>query len=167
MSRMKRNDKDMAANSAWDRARQAAARVKPVAAQVKLVAARVKLVAARVKPLARSTGAAARRRVHRTRAWAAPQVERTGQVLQDSVAPKVSALLSSAAQRLEPAKPQRRRWRTLAGVSMLTAAASAVAAVVRNRRKPEVTTSPAEADADDVRPAAEMRDGAGEDQHRR
>src|SRR5712692_9733287 len=148
MSRMKRNDKDMAANSAWDRARQAAARVKPVAAQVKLVAARVKLVAARVKPLARSTGAAARRRVHRTRAWAAPQVERTGQVLQDSVAPKVSALLSSAAQRLEPAKPQRRRWRTLAGVSMLTAAASAVAAVVRNRRKPEVTTSPAEADAD-------------------
>ncbi len=152
MSRMKRNDKDMAANSAWDRARQAAAQAKPVAAQVKLVAARV-------KPLARSTGAAARRRVHRTRARAAPQVERTGQVLQDSVAPKVSALLSSAAQRLEPAKPRRRRWRKLVGVSMLTAAASAVAALVRNRSKPDFTTSPAEADADDVTPAAEMRDG--------
>jgi hypothetical protein len=148
MSRTRRNhEPGTKASSPWDRARQAAAQVKPVAAQL--------------KPLARSTGAAARRRVHKTRAWAAPQVERTGQVLQGSVAPKVSALLSSAAQRLEPAKPPRRRWRKLAGISMLTAAAGAIAAVVRNRRKPEVTTSAAEADADDVTPAAEMRDGQG------
>src|SRR5260221_9258819 len=53
--------------------------------------------------------AAARRRVRKTRAWAAPQVEHAGQVLQDSVAPKVSALLSAAARRLEPAKPQDRK----------------------------------------------------------
>ncbi len=72
--------------------------------------------------------------MHKTRAWAAPDVERTGQVLQDSVAPKVSALPSSAAQRLEPATPPRRRWRKLAGISILTAAAGAVAGVVRNRR---------------------------------
>ena len=147
MFRKKRNDEaDTGASSAWDRARQAAAQVMPVAA--------------RMKPLARSTGLAARRRVHRTRAWAAPQVERTGQVLQDSVASKVSAVLSSAAQRLEPAKPPRRRWRKLAGISMLTASAGAVAAIVRNRRKPDLTTS-ADADADDVTPAAEMRDGQG------
>ena len=137
MSRMKRNhEAGTAANGAWDRARQAAAHV---------------------QPLARRTGAAARRRVHTTRAWAAPQVERTAQVLQDSVAPKVSALLSSAAQRLEPAKPRRRPWRKLAGISVL--AAGAAAALVLNRRKPEVTTSAAEADADELTPAAEMRDG--------
>ena len=75
MSRMRRNHK---ASSAWDRARQAAARLKPTAARAKL--------------LARSTGAAARRRVHKTRA-----------------APRVSTLLSSAAQRLKPARPRRRR----------------------------------------------------------
>ena len=84
--------------------------------------------------------------------------------------PKVSAPLPAAARRLEPAKPRRRRWRKLAGVAMLAAAASAVAAVVRNRGKPEVTTSAAgadaddvtpAADADDVTPAAEMRDGQG------
>jgi hypothetical protein len=169
MSRMKRSDKsDIAANNALDRARQAAAwvkpvadRVKPIAAQVKPVADRVKPVAAQVKPVARSTGAAARRGVHRTRAWAAPQVEHTGHVLQDSVAPKVSALLSSAAQRIEPAKPPRRRWRKLAGISMLAAAASAVAALILNRKKPDFTTSAAEADADDVTPAPEMRDGQG------
>src|SRR5260221_3771341 len=116
MSRRSRNDEaDELASSASDRARRAAARVKPAAA--------------RVKPLARSTGAAARRRVHGTRARAAPMVERTGQALQDNVAPKVSAMLSSAAQRLEPAKPPRRRWRKLAVLSMLTAAASVVAAL--------------------------------------
>ena len=145
MSRMTRNvEADKAARSAWDRARQAAARVKSAAA--------------RVRPLASSTGAALRRRVHRTRAWAAPTVQRTGQVVQDSVAPKVSALLSSAAQRLEPAKPPRRRWRKLAGISMLAAAATVVAALARSRRKPDVTTSPAEADADDMTPAAQMGD---------
>ena len=140
MSRRSRNgEADKAASSAGDRARQAAARV---------------------KPLASSTGAAARRRAHKTRAWVARMVERTGQALQDNVAAKVSAMWSSAAQRLEPAKPPSRRWRKLAGISMITAAAGAVAAVVRNRRKPDLTTS-ADADGDDVTPAAEMRDGQG------
>ena len=119
---------------------------------------RVRHAAAQVKPLARTTGAAARRGVHRTRAWAAPQLERTGQVLQDTIAPKVSAVLSSAAQRLEPAQPRRGRWRKLAGVSMLTAAASAVAALILKRRKPDATTPAGEADADEVTPAADTPD---------
>jgi len=145
MFRRKRNDEaDTGASSAWDRVRQAAAQVMPVAAWM--------------KPLARSTGLAARRRVHRTRAWAAPQVERTGQVLQDSVAPKVSALLSAAAERLEPAKPPRRHWGKLVGISVITAAASAVAAVVRSRKKRALTTSD-DADADDGTSAAEMGNG--------
>ncbi len=139
MSPKKRNHQvGTAVSSAWDWARQAAARVKPVAT---------------------SAGAAARRGVHRTRAKVAPQVERTGQVLEDSVAPKVSAVLSSAARRLEPAKPRLSRWRKLAGVSALTAAASAVAAFVRSRRKADGTTSAAEADADEAAPPADRRDG--------
>src|SRR6266516_2653048 len=146
MSRRKRNHQaSTTATNAWRRARQAAAQVKPAAAHV--------------TPHAKSTGAAARRRVRRTRAWAAPRVERTGQILQDSVAPKLSAFLSSAARRLEPPKPRHPRWRKLAGISLLTAAASsAVAVLARNRKKPDVTTSAAEADADDVAPAAEMSD---------
>ena len=119
----------------------------------------MKPAAAQVKPLATSTGATASRRVHRTRAWAAPRVERTGQVLQDSVAPKLSALLSSAARRLEPAKPRRPRWRKLAGISVATAAAGAAAVGVRNRRKPDVMTSAAEPDAGDAAPTAQRRDG--------
>ncbi len=146
MSRMHRkHEAGKAVSNALDRSRQAAAPVKPAAAQV--------------RPLASSAVAAARRGVHRTRAWAAPQVDRTGQALQDSVAPKVSALLSSAARRLEPAKPKRRPWRKLAVSSGLTAAASAAAAVVLNRRKPEAATSADEPDADEVTPAAKARDG--------
>jgi hypothetical protein len=145
MSRISRNDEaDKAPGSGRDRARRAVARVKPVAAPV--------------KPLARSTGAAARRGVHRTRARAAPMVDRMGRVLQDNVAAKVSAMLSSAAQRLEPAKPPSRRWRKLAGISMLTAAATAIVALARCRKKPDVTTSPAEADANDMTPTAQAGD---------
>jgi len=146
MSRKKRFPKaDNAASSALGLAHPAAAQLKPVASQV--------------KPLAKSTGAAARRQARRTRAWAAPQVERTGQVLQDSVAPKVSALLSSAAQRLEPAKPRHRRWPKPVGIAAVTAAGSAVAAFVRNRRKPGGTSSATPAGTEEMASAAEMPDG--------
>jgi hypothetical protein len=138
MSRNSRTDE------AVDRVRQAAAQLQPAAAKV--------------KPLAGSTGAAAKRGVHRTRAWAAPRVEHTGQVLEDSVAPKVSALLSSVAQLLEPGKPPRhRRWRTPIAIAAAAAAAGAAAAIVYNRRKPG-STAP-QANADDVAPAAEMGGG--------
>jgi hypothetical protein len=141
---MSRRNSNHEASSALDRARQAAAQVKPAAAQI--------------KPAAASAAAAARRRVHSARSWAAPQVDRTGQILQDSVAPRVSALLSSAARRLEPAKPKRRHGRDLAVSSALTAAATAVAAIVLNRRKPHVAPSADEADTDQVTPAEQKRD---------
>jgi hypothetical protein len=146
MSRKKTNQRaTMAATGARRQARRVAAQVKPAAAHI--------------KPLANSTAAAAIRRVRTTRAWAAPRVERTGLVLQHNVAPKVSAWLSSAARRLEPAKPPRARWRKLAGISVLTAAAGAAAAFARNRKKPDSITSVAETDAGNPAPAAATSDG--------
>ncbi len=112
-----------------DGARQAAAQLKPAAE--------------RAKPLAKSTGDAARRGFLRGRAWAAPQVERSGQVLQDTVAPKVSAMLSSAAKRIDPAQPRYRRWQKPLGLATLTAAGGAVAAFLRSKRRssPVMTTA--------------------------
>lgn len=110
-----------AINSGRRRARQAAALLRPAAGQV--------------MPLARTAGAAARHQADRTRAWAAPQVDRAGQVFQDSVAPRVSTVLSAAARRLEPEKPRRRRWRKVAAISATAAAASAIATAVRGRVK--------------------------------
>jgi len=146
MSRSRRNHKAAtAASTAGRRVRQMAAQVQPAAAQM--------------KPFAQRTGAAARRRMRSTRAWAAPRVERTGQVLQDSVAPKVSAWLSTAARRLEPAKPHRSRWRKLAGFSGLAAAAGAAAALVRNRKKPDSAAPAAATDAGNAAPATATGDG--------
>ena len=113
-----------------DSARQAAAQLKPAAE--------------RARPLAKNTSEAARRQILRTRAWAAPQVERSGHVLQDTVAPKVSAMLSSAAKRIDPAQSRFRRWKMPVGLATLTAAGGAIAAFLRNRKKPPVTTSAAD-----------------------
>src|SRR2546430_16552007 len=120
MSRKKRTDE------ALDRVRQAAAQLQPAAAKV--------------KPLAGSTGAAAKRSVYRTRAWAAPRVEQTGRVVEEGVAPKVSALLSSVAQLLEPDKPRHRRWRTPIAIAAVAPAAPAAPGVVRQR--PEAESPP-------------------------
>jgi hypothetical protein len=134
MTRTNANQKvSAAATIAQDRAREVAAKVKPAAAQV--------------KPLAKSTQEAARRGILRTRTWAAPQIERTGQVLQENVAPKVADALSTAARRIEPDKPRSRSWWTLSGVALLiAAAASAAAAALRKRSKPAGTTPADEAD---------------------
>ena len=147
MSRLKRNHKATTADSsAGRRVRRMAAQVKPAAAQM--------------KPFAQRAGAATKRGVHTTRAWAAPQVERTGQVLQDSVAPKVSAWLSAAARRLEPAKPQPSRWRKVAGISALAAAAAgAAAALVNSRKKPDSAAPAAATDAASTAPGTAESDG--------
>jgi hypothetical protein len=107
MSRTKKADDVM------ERARSAASQLKPVAEQV--------------KPIAKNTGDAAKRQVRKTRAWAAPQVERSGQVLQEKVAPKVAAMLSTAAERIDPARPSRRRWKIPAAASLAAAAGGAAA----------------------------------------
>ena len=116
MSSTNRNEKVAAATAiAQERAREAVARVKPAAAQV--------------KPLAKSTQDAAMRGLVRTRIWAAPRIEHTGQVLQDSVAPKVADMLSSAAHRIEPEQPRSRNWWTLSGLLVIIAGAAAAAAI--------------------------------------
>jgi hypothetical protein len=125
---------------AWDRTRKATEQLKPVAAQM--------------KPLAKSTGEAARRQWFRTRAWAAPRVEHTGKVLQDTVAPKVSDMLSSAAERIDPAKPKRGRWRLPVGIAAaMAAAASGAAAVIRKRSKTQT-----DATAEDTSVMSDMSD---------
>jgi hypothetical protein len=130
--------------------------------------ARARHAAAQLNPLARSTGTAVKRGVRSTRAWVAPQLEHTGQVLQDRVAPKVSGLLHSAAQRVEPAKPRRWRWRKMAGASALTAAAGAVTGAVLNRHKHNGTAPEANTDGDhetgprNGQSAASTEDGAEE-----
>jgi hypothetical protein len=109
----------------------------------RLTDAWLKPAAASVKPAASSSAAVVRRSMIRTRAWAAPQVDHAGHFLQDRAAPKISAMLHSAARRLAPARKRAPRWRKVAGASAVGgAAASAVAAVARSRRKQDKKASP-------------------------
>jgi hypothetical protein len=124
------------ADAVRDSARQAAAQLKPAVQ--------------RARPLAKNTSQAARRRLLRTRAWVAPQVERSGKVLENTVAPKVSAMLSSAARRLDPGRPRQRRWQKPVGLASLTAAGGAVAAYFRGRRKPADQAAPPPETADTI-----------------
>jgi hypothetical protein len=90
-------------------------------ARAQKAAEQLKPVAAKLKPLADNTKTAARRQARKTRAWAAPQVERTGKVLQENVAPKVSEMLSSAAHRIDPANDATRDSRGPGLLSRLAA----------------------------------------------
>ena len=142
-----------AATQIVQRARQAAEAAKPVAAQV--------------KPFADDAREAASRGVYAARSWAAPQVEHAGQVLQDTVAPKVAEALHTSAQKLDPGQPPHRGWRKgAAAISiLLAAAAAAVAALAARKRKAEsaaASCEEAEPAADEAQPSpdGEVKDTA-------
>ena len=146
MSPTTTNEKMAAAAAvAQVRARELAARAGPAAAQLN----------AQMKPLARSTQEAALRYLYATRVWAAPRIEHSGQVLQDSVAPKVADMLSSAAHRIEPEQPRSRNWWTLSGLLEIIAGAAAAAAIALRKRSTATRADSAdEADTSEDAPAA-------------
>ena len=87
------------------------------------------------RPMTASARTAARKGIHHARIWAAPRLERTGQTLEDQVAPKMAAMLSAAAQRIEPVPARRRRrWPVLAAGLVAAAGLSATAAYLLKRR---------------------------------
>jgi hypothetical protein len=142
-----------------DQARRAAAQVSPVAKDAAAKATPVaKDAVARVAPLAKTAGAAvaqagvataqgvqgaqewARPRialgVHHARRWAAPRIEQAGQSLSQTVAPKVSGVMTAAARRVEPAGEAggRRLWpRLAAGLALVSALGGLIAVVLRRR----------------------------------
>ena len=61
--------------------------------------------------------------------------------MQESVAPRVSSILAAVARRLDPPRPQARRWpKVLAGTALLAAgAAAATAMAMRTRKRPSPT----------------------------
>jgi len=82
---------------------------------------------------AAAAAAAARQGTYSARVWAAPRLERTGQAVEQRVAPTMAAMLSAAARRIDPAPApaKRRRWPFVAAGLML---AAGLAAYLINRR---------------------------------
>lgn len=90
---------------------------------------------AQARPLRAGARATARKGIHHARTWAAPRLERTGHTLEDQVAPRMAAMLSAAARRIEPVPARRRRrWPVLAAGLITVAGLSATAAYLMKRR---------------------------------
>jgi hypothetical protein len=96
---------------------------------------RARQAAAQARPLTVSARIAAGKGIHHARIWAAPRLERTGHALEDQVAPRMAAMLSAAARRIEPVPARRRRrWPVLAAGLITAAGLSATAAYLLKRR---------------------------------
>jgi hypothetical protein len=102
--------------------------------------------------------------VNDARAWATPQLERTGNAVQEKLAPQVSDLLTKAARQLDPAPKKRRRSPLAAGIALLAAAASAlaVAALLRRRVKPAGRGGADESAAADLPATGDQAAGAAD-----
>jgi hypothetical protein len=76
-------------------------------------------------------------RVGRARAWMAVRAARGSVSVQETVAPKVGAMLAATARRLDPPKQRSRRWpKLLASTAILAAGgAAATAMILRTRRR--------------------------------
>ena len=125
-----------------------------------LAKARARQTAADIGPLAKSAGEAVRQgadefatwagpQVRKGRSWAAPQLERTGVLVQEKLAPQVSDALTRAAHRLDPEPaPRHRGLRGLLALG-LTMAAAAVAVLVIRKKNGSAASQPAEDGADE------------------
>jgi hypothetical protein len=103
-----------------------------VAAATRAAVPMAKTAAMAVQDGARSAATWAAPRVNGARAWTAPRIERSGLAIKDTVAPKISDVLTATARRVDVAAPRleviarRRRWPrwVVAGTAMLAAAAA-------------------------------------------
>jgi hypothetical protein len=117
-------------------------------------------------PIAKQAGIAARQgaedavawaapRVDEARSWAAPKIERTGIAVRETIAPRISDALVTAAHKVDSTPSKRRRWpKLLAGFAVLAAIASAVAAIARRNRPDPFAAEPPSPAADIPAPAA-------------
>jgi hypothetical protein len=78
----------------------------------------------------------ARPRVGRARAWMAVRAARGSIAMQETIGPRVSAMLAATARKLDPPRTRSRRWpKLLAGTALLAAGAAAAAAMAMRGRQ--------------------------------
>lgn len=121
-----------AADMQW-RARKIAMQASKLADQARPM---TKSAAMTARQGAGSAATWARPRVGRVRAWMAVRAARGSVSVQETVAPRVSAMFAMAARKLDPPKPRSRRFpKVLAGTAMLAAGAAAAAAMAMRTRQ--------------------------------
>jgi hypothetical protein len=118
------------------------------------IAMQASKLADQARPLTKSAALKAKRRagtaanwakprVGRVRAWMAIRAARGSVSVQESVAPRVAAMLAATARRLDPPRPRSRRVpKMLAGIALLAAGAAAAAAMAMRNRQRSIAPPP-------------------------
>jgi ferric-dicitrate binding protein FerR (iron transport regulator) len=90
-----------------------------------------------VRPVASTAREVAAHRIEDARVWAAPKLDRAAHSVEEQLAPKVSALLSQAAEKIDPAPSVRRRgrWSTIALLAGFAACAVGIVLYRNNARQ--------------------------------
>jgi hypothetical protein len=145
--------------SASDRARLAAAQARLAAAQATVLARNASTTASQRAQSARDwVSPRIVEGIYQARGWAAPRIGQAGQTLGETVGPKVSEMLATTAQRVDPAPlaPERRIWpRLVAAAAVLAAAGGAVVVILRGRSAGTADTLMAEEDMVPAPPEAD------------
>jgi hypothetical protein len=116
--------------------------------RAKKIATQAAKLADQARPMTKSAAVTAKRRagtaanwagpkVGKARTWMAVRAARSSVSVQETVAPRVAAVLAATARRLDPPEPESRRTpKMLAGIALLAAgAAAATAMAMRNRQR--------------------------------
>ncbi|MHB1595583.1 MAG: hypothetical protein ACYCO9_15730 [Streptosporangiaceae bacterium] len=177
MSAMKKKLSAMPTSDMQDRARKLAAQASRLAEQAgpatkkaataaQQGAQNVRVRAGTARQGANQVADWARPQVIRTRSWMAARAASGSHSVQETVAPKVSSMLATAARKLEPPRPKARRWpRKFLRITLLTAAAAAVTGIMlRNRPRylaHAVPPQPPTAGGDQAAPGASATQADG------
>ncbi|MGW4641910.1 hypothetical protein ACWEN6_25575 [Sphaerisporangium sp. NPDC004334] len=102
-----------------------------------------------VRPMAHTAREVAAHRIEDARVWAAPMLDRAAHSVEDEIAPKVSAFLARAAERVDPAPSikRRSRWSMLALAAGVAACAVGIVLYRNNSRQWADTMKDTGADA--------------------
>lgn len=89
-----------------------------------------------VRPMASTAREVAAHRIEDARVWAAPMLDRAAHSVEDQLAPKVSAFLVQAAEKIDPTPARRRsRWSTIALMAGFAACAVGIVLYRNNARQ--------------------------------
>ncbi|MCW2876926.1 MAG: hypothetical protein JWQ95_1026 [Sphaerisporangium sp.] len=90
-----------------------------------------------VRPMASTAREVAAHRIEDARVWAAPRLDRAAHTVEEEIAPKVSAFLAQAAEKIDPAPSVRRRgrWSTIALLAGFAACAVGIVLYRNNARQ--------------------------------
>ncbi|NUW44406.1 hypothetical protein [Nonomuraea rhodomycinica] len=110
------------------RAVQTGQRVTPMADQARMMADQAKVMADQAR-----TSAA--QRIEDARYWAAPVLEDAAHRVEDQLAPKVSSMLTAAAEKIDPTPARSRRWPIMVLITGLAVGAMGYMAYRRNAQQ--------------------------------